>query len=95
MMDHMVYVDIITDKGIEEEVEVYFELDDYYELTETDEKIKFIKKHTKNQYDNVKKVLFTEDELNELEKEIDDMNDTFDMYPNETEEEFFDHEAYD
>ena len=94
-MEHTVYVDIIKTDETEDEVEVYFELDDFYECMETDEKIAFIKEKTKKQYEDVKKVCFDEEDLTDLEYEIDDINDTSDWHPNETYEEFTEHENFD
>lgn len=94
-MEHMVSVDIIKAGETEDEVEVYFELDDFYECMETDEKINFIIEQTRKQYEDIQEVNFDEEDLAELEREIDDINDTSDWHPNETDEEFAEHENFD
>ena len=78
----------------EEEVEIYFETDDLEELIETEEKIAFIKKQVKRQYEDARKVYFTKKDLKELQKEIDDINDTSDWHNDETFEEFMEHEDF-
>jgi len=42
-MEHMVSVNILKEDKSEEEVEIYFETDDFEELIETEEKVAFIK----------------------------------------------------
>lgn len=80
---------------VEEDVEVTFELDDYCECNGTREKINFIKEQTKKQYPDAKKVYFDKDNLSDLEQELADMYDTSDFHPNESYEEFMEHEDFD
>lgn len=75
-----------------EEVEVSFELNELFECMGTDEKIEFIKEQTEKQYEGIKEVCFDEGDLSDLEEEIDDMNDLSDMLPNESYEEYMEHE---
>lgn len=88
-------VDVTVEKedGTEETVDVYFELDDFYECMDW-EKIAFIKEQTKMQHKDIAKIYFDEDDLEDLEREIEDMNDTSDLHPNETFEEFMEHEDF-
>lgn len=60
-----------------------------------DEKVDFIKSRTKEQYKDVKKVHFNKKDLKELQGEIDDICDPSDMIPNETYEEYMEHENFD
>ena len=78
--------------GTEEEMEIYIDLDDFAECESNSEKIKYVKKLAKAKSDDVKKVLFTVDDLKDIESEIDDLNDTSWAHPNETWEEFTEHE---
>lgn len=96
-MKYSVFVNIIKTNGVENEVEVYFEIDDFYECMETDEKIDFIIEQTRKQYkdDDIKKVDFDEKCLNELESELDDINDVSDMIGDEDFDEFMEHENLD
>lgn len=94
-MEHMAYVDIIKKDGTKEEVEVYFELDDYYKCVEPDDKMDFITEETEKQYKDIKEICFVEKDLTNLEREIDDINDTSDILPDETYEEYMEHENLD
>jgi hypothetical protein len=94
-MEHMVVVNVMNGNEDEREVEVYFELDDFYNCMEDDEKIEFICNKTKDQYKNVEQILFDESNLIELENELDDMNDLSDMIPNEDFDEYMEHENWD
>ncbi len=93
-MEHLVSVNVLKEDKSEEEVEIYFETDDLEELIETEEKIAFIKKQVKRQYEDARKVYFTKRDLKELQKEIDDINDTSDWHNDETFEEFMEHEDF-
>ena len=93
-MEHLVSVNVLEEDKSEEEVEIYFETDDLEELIETEEKIAFIKKQVKRQYEDARKVYFTKKDLKELQKEIDDINDTSDWHNDETFEEFMEHEDF-
>ena len=93
----MKYTEIISIKKIvevEEEVEVTFELDDYYECGGTREKIKFIKEQTKKQYPDTKKIYFDKENLNDLDTILADMSDTSNWHPNESYEDFIEHEDF-
>ena len=91
-MEHLVSVNVLKEDKSEEEI--YFETDDLEELIETEEKIAFIKKQVKRQYEDARKVYFTKKDLKELQKEIDDINDTSDWHNDETFEEFMEHEDF-
>ena len=93
-MEHLVSVNVLKEDKSEEEVEIYFETDDLEELIETEEKIAFIKKQVNRQYEDARKVYFTKKDLKELQKEIDDINDTSDWHNDETFEEFMEHEDF-
>ena len=93
-MEHLVSVNVLKEDKSEEEVEIYFETDDLEELIEKEEKIAFIKKQVKRQYEDARKVYFTKKDLKELQKEIDDINDTSDWHNDETFEEFMEHEDF-
>lgn len=93
-MEHLVSVNVLKEDKSEEEVEIYFETDDLEELIETEEKIAFIKEQVKRQYEDARKVYFTKKDLKELQKEIDDINDTSDWHNDETFEEFMEHEDF-
>lgn len=94
-MEHMVYVDIVKEDDTEEEVEVYFDIDEFNELMDKEDKIDFIKNQTKTQYEGIKKVHFKKKDLKELQGEIDDICDPSDMLPNESYEEYMEHEDLD
>lgn len=93
-MEHLVSVNILKEDKSEEEVEIYFETDDFEELVETEERIAFIKEQVKKQYEDARKVYFTKKDLKELQKEIDDINSASDWYNDETFEEFMEHEDF-
>lgn len=93
-MEHLVSVNILKGDKSEEEVEIYFETDDFEELVETEERIAFIKEQVKKQYEDARKVYFTKKDLKELQKEIDDINNTSDWHNDETFEEFMEHEDF-
>ena len=57
-MEHLVSVNVLKEDKSEEEVEIYFETDDLEELIETEEKIAFIKKQVKRQYEGCQESLF-------------------------------------
>lgn len=95
LMEHMVYVDIVKEDDTEEEVEVYFDIDEFNELMDKEDKIDFIKNQTKAQYKDIKKVYFKKKDLKELQGEIDDICDPSDMLPNESYEEYMEHEDLD
>lgn len=88
-------VDVEYKDGTEGEIEIYIDLDDYAEFESNSDKIKYIKKLAKKQSDKIKKVLFGKDDLSDLESDIDDMNDFSDILPNETYEEYMEHENFD
>ena len=94
-MEHMVYVNVIKKDGTEEEVEVYFDIDEFDELMNKEDKIDFIKSKTESQYKGIKKVCFKKKDLKELQEEIDDICDPSDMLPNESYEEYMEHENLD
>ena len=94
-MEHMVYVDIVKEDDTEEEVEVYFDIDEFNELMDKEDKIDFIKSQTKSQYKDIKKVCCKKKDLKELQGEIDDICDPSDMLPNESYEEYMEHEDLD
>ena len=94
-MEHMVYVDVVKEDDAEEVVEVYFDVDEFNELTDEKEKLDFIKEQTKIQYESIKKVHFKRKDLKELQEEIDDICDPSDMLPDETYEEYMEHENLD
>ena len=94
----MEYTEMVTIKKlveVEEEVEVTFEVDDYLECDNAREKISFIKEQTKIQHPDTKKVYFDKDDLNDLERAIEDMYDTSDWHPNESFDDFMEHEDFD
>lgn len=83
----------------EEDIEVSVDLDEYAELEAASEKIKYIKclaqkKVEKTTGHKKVKVLFDYDDLKDLESDIDDFNDTSDWHPNETYDEFMEHEDF-
>ncbi|MDE6617339.1 MAG: hypothetical protein K2K35_12305, partial [Lachnospiraceae bacterium] len=93
-MEHLVSVNVLKEDKSEEEVEIYFETDDFEELVEPEERIAFIKEQVKKQYEDARKVYFTKKDLKELQKEIDDINDTSDWHNDETFDEFMEHEDF-
>ena len=87
-----VYVTLSNTK--EKEVEVSIDVETLNECEDTKEKIDYIIEETKKQNSNISKVNFGKTELEELEKEIDDVLDTSDMHPNENYGEFMEHENF-
>lgn len=88
LMEYTINVKIVK------EVEVNLERNDFCKCREIDEKIEYIKEQTKKQYGDIDEVNIDEDDLNELQEDIDDMNDTSDMLPNESYEEYMEHEDF-
>jgi hypothetical protein len=66
-MDYTIDVDVIYKDKTEDTVDVEIDLDIYSECEDIDEKIDYIKKETKKQYKNVKKVEIDEDNLEDIE----------------------------
>lgn len=93
-MEYLVSVNVLKDDKSEEEVEVYFETDDFDELADKDRKIAFIKEQARKQYEDIKKVYFNRVDLRELQKELDDINNTSDVYNDETYNEFMEHDDF-
>lgn len=92
--EYMVEVSVILNTKEEDTEEVYFDLNEFFMFEEDEEKIKFIKDMAMEKNHNIEKVNFNKDDLAELESEIEDMNDTSDMHPNETFDEFMEHEDF-
>lgn len=88
-------VDVKFENGQEETVEVEIDIEKFEECEDNSEKIAYIKKMTKKQYDNIKKIDFTKKDLKEVQDLVDDIYDTSDWHPNETYEEFMEHENFD
>lgn len=97
--EYQVYVNVVFEDDSEAEVEVSIDLEEIYELVDEfegqEETIKYIKNKTKKQYKNIKEVNYDAMDYNDLMSEIEDMNDTSAMHPNETFEEFMEHENFD
>ncbi len=94
-MWYTVDVDVVLDDGLEDTVEVEIDLDEYRELEDEDERIKYIEKKTRKQHKNVEDVQVSDDVLEEIEDEIEDIEDVSDMLPNESYDEFMEHEDHD
>ncbi len=88
-------VDVKFEDGQEDTVEVEIDIEKFAECEDKSEQIAYIKKRTKKQYSNVKKVNFTNKDLKEVQSLVDDIFDTSDWHPNETYEEFMEHENFD
>ena len=88
-------VDVKFEDGQEDTVEVEIDIEKFTECEDKSEQIEYIKKRTKKQYNNVKKVNFTNKDLKEVQSLVDDICDTSDWHPNETYEEFMEHEYFD
>ena len=93
-MDYTIDVDVIYKDKTEDTVDVEIDLDIYSECEDIDEKIDYIKKETKKQYKNVKKVEIDEDNLEDIENYIKDIDDTPDWTGEEDFDEFMEHEDY-
>lgn len=97
--EYQIYVNVTYDNDNEEEVEVIVDLDNIYKLVDEfdgeEEIIRYIKNKTKEQYKNVKEVNYGAKDYDDLMLEIENLNDTSDMHPNETFEEFMEHENFD
>lgn len=94
-MEYELDIDIIYEDESEDTVSVNIDLDNYSECEDVDEQIAYIESETKKQYENVKEVKISENNLGEIEDYIDEIEDTSDMLPNETFDEFMEHEDYD
>ena len=93
-MDYTIDVDVIYKDKTEDTVDVEIDLEIYSECEDIDEKIDYIKKETKKQYKNVKKVEIDEDNLEDIENYIKDIDDTSDWTGEEDFDEFMEHEDY-
>ena len=76
-MDYTIDVDVIYKDKTEDTVDVEIDLDIYSECEDIDEKIDYIKKETKKQYKNVKKVEIDEDNLEDIENYISEADAFF------------------
>lgn len=94
-MEYEVDVNVTYKNKDEDEVKVFIDTDEFIELEDSDDKISYIKTKTKESYDNIKKIHFDTEDLEELEKEIDDIYDTSILHPNEDFDEFMEHEDFD
>lgn len=94
-MEHSVEVSIVKKNGEADTVDVYFETSEFEEFEDKKDKIDFIKEKTIEQCKDIKKVDFGKDELKELQRDIDDISDTSAMHPNESYDEFMEHEDFD
>lgn len=79
----------------EETVTVEIDMKELEEYENSSEKITYIEEMAKKQYLNITKVNFTEDDLRNVYKSIDNINDPSDWHPNETYDEFMEHENLD
>lgn len=97
--EYQIYVDVTYDNDNEDEVEVDIDLEIINNLiNEPDGEeaiIEYIKNETKKQNSNLKAVNYDEEDYDDLISEIEEMNDTSDMHPNETLDEFMEHENFD
>ena len=93
-MNEFEYTVTVEYKDGTEDIEIYIDLDDFADLDSNSEKIKYVKKLAKAKSDDINKVLFDNEDLKDLEREIDDLNDTSWAHPNETWEEFVEHEDF-
>ena len=88
-------VNVEFEDGQEETVEVEIDMEKFEECGDDSKKIAYIKKITKEQHNNIKKVNFAEEDLKEVQDEINDVFDTSDFHPNEPYDEFVEHENFD
>ncbi|MCM1118685.1 MAG: hypothetical protein NC543_04915 [bacterium] len=94
-MEHSVDISVVKENKKEDTVEVYFDIDKFNDLLDNDEKIDYIKSLTKKQYKDVRRVCFKKKDLKELQGELDDLFDVSSMIPNESYEEYLEHENFD
>ena len=80
---------VVNSNGVDEEIDIIIDLDAFAECESNSEKIKYIKSLAKGN-----KVLFTIDDLKDLESDIKDQNNTSWAHPNETWDEFVEHEDF-
>lgn len=98
-LEYQINVDVTYEDDNEEEVEVNIDLEHIYNfIDEPDGEeliIEYIKNETKKQNSNIKEVNYDKEDYDGLISEIEGMNDTSDMHPNETFDEFMEHENFD
>ena len=98
-LEYQINVDVTYEDDNEEEVEVNIDLEHIYNfIDEPDGEeliIEYIKNETKKQNSNIKEVNYDKEDYDGLISEIEEMNDTSDMHPNETFDEFMEHENFD
>lgn len=91
-MDLLFDVDVVMKDGTDKTITIDIDVDDFCMLEDLEDKIEYITKMAKETVKNIKDVDVDKDDLNGLENEIEDLLDTSDMHPNETLEDFLEHE---
>lgn len=89
-------INIVMEDNTEKEVEVEIGFEELGELETQEEKLAYIEEITRQQFSDIKikTVDFYEEDLEDLENEVDSLCDTSIFHPNETYEEFMEHEDY-
>ena len=77
-----------------DQVQIEIDEEEFCEYETIAEKIEYIKKEVKKFCKNVKEFHIDEDTIEEIEQEIEDVYDASDMHPNETYEDFMEHEDF-
>ncbi len=95
MFTKNILVEVEFENGETKEVDIDIDIKEFEECENKKEKKKYIKDETKKQHQNVKKVNITKHDINEIQSVIDDINDTSDLHPNESYDEFMEHEDFD
>lgn len=78
----------------QDNVPVYIDINEFAEMDKS-EQIEYIERMTKEQYSTAKEVYVTDEDLIDIQCSVNDILDTSDSHPNETYEEFMEHENFD
>jgi len=90
-MVYTITVEIRNKRG-REDVEVEIDLRRFRNMEDYDEQVEYIEKITMKQFPEAKKVYVTKENVDELKNELAELKDSSDMHPDETDDEYYEHE---
>lgn len=93
-----VTVEIVRNNGEYADVEIEIDVYEFSECETYDEKKDYVKNKVMDFCDDIKKINVNKDTISEIDssvkEELKEINDTSDWHPNETYEEFMEHEDF-
>lgn len=93
-----VTVEIVRKNGEYDDVEIEIDVYEFSECETYDEKKDYVKNKVMNVCDDIKKINVNKDTISEIDssvkEKLEEINNTYDLHPNETSEEFMEHEDF-